>query len=140
MESGPMSHHVLVVDDDPEFRTLVRAFLAEMDFSVNEAADGRAALQLMSQHRFDAVLLDVVMPECEGLETIQAIRKGGCDCPILAISGTSSRSVYLTMAHHLGAAATLEKPVSREQLRAALNEILRNQSARGAHTAVPAVP
>ena len=125
---------ILVVDDDPEFRALVRPFLADMDYSVKEAADGRLALQLLSQNRFDAVILDVVMPECEGLESIQAIRKRGFGCPILATSGASSRSEYLRMARHLGAAAVLEKPVSREGLRATLQELLRTRSARGADT------
>ena len=122
MPAAPL-HQVLVVDDDPEFRTLVRTFLAGSDFSLSEAVDGVAALHLMKHRRFDALIVDIVMPEGEGLETIREVHRLYPDCRILVTSGASFRDVYFQSARLLGAQWILEKPVSREQLYAGLNRL-----------------
>jgi DNA-binding response OmpR family regulator len=121
---APMRHEVLVVDDDPEFRTLVRTLLAGSGFCVNEAANGKAALMLIERRPFDVLIMDIVMSDGEGLETIHAVRKRDFKCPILAISGVDSRSVYLKTARLLGADLTLEKPIGREELYASLNRLV----------------
>ena len=110
----------MIVDDDPEFRTLVRTFLANSDFSVSEAVNGDVALRLMQDRRFDALIMDMVMPEGEGLETIRAVRKRYPECRILATSG---KNVYLQAARLLGADVILEKPISREELYDSLNHL-----------------
>ncbi len=66
---------ILVVDDDPRLRELVRYVLDRAGFSVREAADGRAALAALAQGVPDLVLLDVRMPEVDGIEVCRALRR-----------------------------------------------------------------
>jgi DNA-binding NtrC family response regulator len=119
----PPLHQVLVVDDDPEFRTLVRLLLADSEFSVCEAADGASALVLLRQRRFSALIVDIVMPDGDGLETIAEVHKLYPECPILATSGASYRNFYLQSAHLMGARMVLEKPIDRDRLYAVLSRL-----------------
>ena len=70
-----MSIQVLVVDDYPMNRDLLKRILAEPEFSVIDAEDGLEALQLLSQHSFDVVLLDVMMPGMDGIEVCRHLRE-----------------------------------------------------------------
>ena len=70
-----MSIQVLVVDDYPMNRDLLKRILAEPEFSVVDAEDGLEALQLLSQHNFDVVLLDVMMPGMDGIEVCRHLRE-----------------------------------------------------------------
>lgn len=65
---------VLVVDDEPVLRAVVREVLMEDGYGVIEAADGRAMLELLEQERPDLVLMDVMMPGLDGREADQALR------------------------------------------------------------------
>jgi CheY-like chemotaxis protein len=116
------ARHLLVVDDDPEFRALVRTLLAGSEYSVSEAADGDAALRLLERQPFDVIVIDMVMPEREGLETVEAVRQRYPECRIVATSGAGQGSVYLQVACRLGAAAILAKPIDRERLHFALGQ------------------
>jgi CheY-like chemotaxis protein len=118
--SDSLTRQLLVVDDDPEFRALVRTMLGRSEFSVSEAADGDVALRLLACHRFDTLIIDMVMPEREGLETIRLVRELYPECRVIATSGVGNRSVYLQAARKFGASATLEKPIDRERLNNAL--------------------
>jgi DNA-binding NtrC family response regulator len=121
--ASPPLHQVLVVDDDPDFRTLVRLLLTDSEFSVSEAADGASALLLMRQRRFGALIVDIVMPDRDGLETIVAVHKLYPECPILATSGAGFRNFYLQSARLLGAWIVLEKPIDRDRLYAVLSRL-----------------
>src|SRR5262245_21306492 len=65
----------LVVDDDDQFRRMVQRTLERAGFEVRAASNGRQALEIFNQHGADLVLTDLIMPECEGLETIVALRR-----------------------------------------------------------------
>src|ERR1041385_8900514 len=93
---------VLVVDDDADFRALLRAYLPPEEFLVKEAADGGLALDQMQEYEFDLIVLDLVMPEREGLELIPAIRQWGGRSRILAVSGAPKRWLYLKTAGLMG--------------------------------------
>jgi two-component system, OmpR family, response regulator ResD len=110
--SSPVS--VLIVDDDAEFRLLVRMYLANEEFTVSEAEDGNAAFQLTLERTFDLIVLDLIMPGREGLELIQSLKLVSPKARILAVSGVPKRSLYLKAAALLGAGLTLEKPFTPE--------------------------
>jgi len=103
---------ILLVDDD----ALVRASLAEIlndgGYIVCEAADGNQGLATLERDSFDLVVLDILMPERDGLETIRAIREKWAALPVLAISGgdVTGWCDYLRIAAALGADDTLAKP------------------------------
>ena len=66
--------HVLVVDDEPSFRALLRDILEEAGHAVTEARDGAEALAFLERGTFDVVLTDRQMPKVDGLELVRRIR------------------------------------------------------------------
>lgn len=119
-----MKHRILVVDDEDDVRRLAGIFLRDAGFEVLEAVNGVQALEVIAKHPVDLVVLDLVMPEKEGAETVQALRRLRSDLPVLAISGVVGADFYLHAAKMLGATATLRKPFTRDQLIGAIEPLL----------------
>ncbi len=101
---------VLLVDDQPELRRLLRRSLNKAGHEVIEAANGHVAVELAQQLRFDVVISDVGMPDMSGVELLEALRELDPDLPVVLTSGWPEASVAL------GAFAYLEKPVSFEMV------------------------
>ena len=78
--------HVLIVDDEPRIRTMVRRYLVEEGLQVSEAGDGTAMRAALERDRIDLVLLDLVMPGEDGLSLAREIRRGS-DVPIIMVTG-----------------------------------------------------
>ena len=114
---------ILVADDEAGVRGFLRAALEQGGYEVIEAEDGKQALKRARAGRVDLVITDLMMPEQEGIETIQALRKEMPGVGIIAISG-AFEGQYLKMAKMLGADAVLAKPVSAELLLAKVAEVL----------------
>jgi DNA-binding response OmpR family regulator len=121
---------ILIIDDEPRMRHLVAHVLRRAGHTVREAENGKLGLKLFQQQQPALVICDIVMPDGEGIETIQQMRLEAPTMPILAISGGSSQALYLRMAAGLGATASLEKPFDHEQLTAAVETLLRGHSDR----------
>jgi len=105
---------VLVVDDDEHFRDLARGFLEPAGFQVIEAESAAQCLsQLVFQkdclHNVDAVVLDLVMPERDGIEVVPDIRRAFPRTKIVTVSGARNSEVYLAVSARLGADASLPK-------------------------------
>lgn len=110
---------VLVVDDDPSIRALVRLYLEGAGYAVMEAGDGRLAMQILAGQPVALVVLDIFMPEMDGLEVLQALReKCRRVCKVMAISGGSAKIGMDLLGHAtiFGADAVLEKPFGPEML------------------------
>jgi len=103
---------VLIVDDDPKVRRTLRAILEASSHSVLEATNGREALQLIEQHHPDLMIVDIVMPEMDGLETIRMLRRKGLRMPIIAMPmrADSTAKRYSEFAKSFGADDVLLKP------------------------------
>jgi two-component system chemotaxis response regulator CheY len=71
----PKRKRVLIVDDDPAIRSLIRTVLLRTDFEVSEAKDGVDAIDRMATESFDAVILDLMMPRKSGYEVIEFVRQ-----------------------------------------------------------------
>ena len=117
---------VLVVDDDAEIRQLLQLALTQAGYEVAEAADGVEACRVQREEPADLVITDIVMPEKEGLETIQDLRRDTPHVKIIAISGggCSTADNYLSMATAFGADASLEKPFRIAELLAELQRLI----------------
>lgn len=118
--------NILIVDDDAQVRAVLRRILEREGHEVAEAADGREGAQRFRDWPPDLVLMDIFMPEQEGLETIRELRWDFPDVKIIAISGggKSGRLEPLDAARKFGAAVTLKKPISRQELLAAVAQVL----------------
>lgn len=117
---------ILVIDDDPSVRQVVSEMLKQAGHEVTMAENGREALGMLAGHRFDLVITDLIMPEQEGIETIQEIRRHNEHLPIVAISGGGRLGPgdYLQTARFIGADATLAKPFGRQELLATVDTLL----------------
>lgn len=111
---------ILIVDDDAPIRTYISRILSGDEFSVAEAEDGTACLEYLQDNRADLVIMDMIMPNQEGLETIMSIRKQYPGIKLIAISGGYGAD-FLEIAGKLGATAALKKPFDRQTLLTAVN-------------------
>lgn len=120
--------NVLVVDDDETARRALRRMLANLGHQVWDVADGAEALQLLDGVRFDLVITDVYMAPVDGMELLVRIHQRGLDVPVVAISGGGfiATDDLLAMARACGAAATLDKPFTPQQLRDTVEPLLRH--------------
>ena len=114
---------ILVVDDEEIVRTYFRQVLTDAAYEVVLAKNGADALAKLKDHPVDFVLMDLVMPDQEGIETIATLRAERPELKIVAISGKFG-GMFLTVAKSLGANATLAKPVSPDELLATIRKVL----------------
>jgi CheY-like chemotaxis protein len=77
---------ILVVDDHPSFRAIVRDVLISAGHTVCEASDGRDASRLVGRRRYDLVITDMMMPDMDGIEVIIELRRMSTQTKILAVS------------------------------------------------------
>ena len=106
---------VLVIDDERSIRESLRMVLEFEGYKVDEAASGRAALARLAAGPVDAVLLDIKMPEMDGLAVLEAMRSRGFDMPILMISGHADVTTAVEATRN-GAFDFFEKPLQRERV------------------------
>jgi PAS domain S-box-containing protein len=118
---------VLVVDDDPAIGTFLRRVLGESSHEVLDVSDGIQALQVCRKTEVDVVITDLAMPEKEGLETIQDLRREFPGIPIIAMSGMLDSDLFLKAAEVLGASAVLQKPIDTNKLLDTLRRIRQRQ-------------
>jgi two-component system nitrogen regulation response regulator NtrX len=106
---------VLIVDDEASIRDSLRMILEFEGYRVDEAAGGSQALTRVAERPPDAVLLDIKMPEMDGLEVLKAFRERGYDMPVLMISGHADVTTAVE-ATRRGAFDFFEKPLQRERI------------------------
>ncbi len=118
-----MSASILIADDEPVIRDLMRAILEGSGYRVATASDGREAIEEIDHREYDLVISDILMPEVDGLELIRHLRRRRPDTKILAMSGAVNR-IHLKTACAFGASGTLLKPFRLDTVRAAVSELL----------------
>jgi DNA-binding response OmpR family regulator len=113
-----MTSSILVIDDDPVVRGTIRAILEDEGHSVSSAEDGRRGLAAFRKSRPDVVVIDIIMPDKEGIETIMELRSIWPEGLIIAISGGGriATDEFLKLAKRCGADAVLAKPFEPEAL------------------------
>jgi CheY-like chemotaxis protein len=117
---------ILVMDDDDLLRGAIRVILESAGHQVIEAADGAAGLRLYREQGADLVLVDIFMPERDGLEVIRALRSEAPKAKVVAMSGggSSGRIDLLEAAAGLGAFRALWKPFHPRDLLTAIDALL----------------
>ncbi len=117
---------VLIVDDEPQFRRAVERALTLEGYEVGEAANGREALEAQAAEPADVVVLDVLMPRLDGLETCRRLRAGGDQTPVLMLTARDAVSDRVD-GLDAGADDYLVKPFALEELHARLRALLRRR-------------
>jgi two-component system phosphate regulon response regulator OmpR len=124
--SGPPK--VLVVDDDPRLRDLLRHYLADNGISVF-TADGAASMnKLWPRERFDALILDLMMPGEDGLAVLRRLRGANDRTPVIMLTA-KGEDVDRIVGLELGADDYLPKPFNPRELLARINAVLRRRGA-----------
>lgn len=118
---------VLVIDDDSSVGPAIRLLLARQGCDVELVTNGGDGVLAFETSPFDVVIVDIFLPDTDGLETIKRLRARGAIVPIVAMSGFRYRESmgagldYLGMAIESGATSCLRKPFSPQQLMAAID-------------------
>jgi len=107
-------HSILIVDDEKDIRSSLKGALEDEGYKALVAESGEACLELMEKHAFEVVLLDVWLPEMDGLETLQKVRTVDDPPEVIMISGHGTIETAVR-ATKLGAYDFLEKPLSLEK-------------------------
>lgn len=128
---GEAAGRVLIVDDGEMNRKVLRAALEREGHATRQAANGRMALELLASQPFDVVLLDLVMPEMDGYETLAAIKADEAlrHLPVIVISGVDELDSVVRCIE-MGAADYLQKPFNASLLRARINASLSGKRLR----------
>ena len=115
-------YKILVVDDEPKIREVIREYAEFNGYEVYEAGDGMEALSLCKETSFDFIILDIMMPRLDGFSTCKEIRKLS-DTPILMLSARGEEYDKL-FGFELGIDDYIVKPFSPKELMARINAIL----------------
>ncbi len=115
--------YILIVDDDAHIREVLRYALGQAGFSIDEAADGAEALRLAKITDYDLIVLDILMPEKDGIEVCSELRRSS-EVPILFLS-SKDEEIDRIIGLELGADDYVTKPFSPRELLARIRAILR---------------
>lgn len=118
-------YDILIVDDDTRIRQLLGKYLKQHNFNVYESVDAKAAIELLEQQNFDLIILDVMMPEMNGIELTKLIREKKTT-PILMLTALSETTDKIK-GLQAGVDDYLAKPFAPEELLLRINAILRRQ-------------
>lgn len=117
---------ILIVDDEPDVRRILRDLAEHDGHSAIEAGDGHQAVEAAARSAPDLAIVDIIMPEQDGFETIRRLRALCPSIRILVVSGGGKwvGGEYLDMARRLGAEAVLPKPFQLLELRDTIRKVL----------------
>jgi CheY-like chemotaxis protein len=120
---------VLVVDDEEQVRQLIREALEQAGYEVEEASDGKEGLKRYRSRPTDLVIMDILMPDQDGLETIMTLHREFPNSRVIAMTGGSEVIGilnFLDVAKMLGANRTLQKPFEVKALLEAVAAEVKN--------------
>jgi CheY-like chemotaxis protein len=121
---------ILIIDDDAAVRSATKILLEAKGFEAVAVADGKSGIAAINNDSFDLVIVDLFMPDMDGLETTKAIRQSKPSMPIIAISGflfggqCPEMPNFDAMAAEAGAISTLYKPFRPSELLQAIQKAI----------------
>jgi len=124
----PLNRKILVVDDDPRLRDLLRRYLTEQGFSVFLAEDAKEMNKIWQREHFDVLILDLMLPGEDGLSICRRLRAGQDNTPIIMLTA-KAEDVDRIIGLEMGADDYLSKPFNPRELLARINAILRRRGA-----------
>lgn len=122
-----MGKLIAIVDDEVKIREMVRAYLQNEGYETVEALDGVAAVELVDNHKVDLILLDVMMPNMDGLQALREIRMKHKKTPVIMLTA-KSEEIDKLLGLEMGADDYITKPFSMRELTARIKAVLRRCS------------
>ncbi|MBW8868942.1 MAG: response regulator, partial [Acidobacteria bacterium] len=126
-----ISPAMLVVDDEPGVVRLIERFASNLGFEVKTASSGREALEKLETENVAVALVDLRMPDVDGLDVLRGIRAAGAGCHVILMTGHASIDTAIE-AIKLGAMDYLSKPFDFDRLRELLSQVRQDIDRRGA--------
>jgi len=122
---------ILIIDDEPQIRSMLRLMLERVGYEVAEAPDGIEGIRRYRENPADLIITDLIMPNKDGIGMIIDLKKEFPKVKIIAMSGggVNRPEGYLDGAKKLGAARTLTKPIDRDEMLKAVKETLKDPGA-----------
>ena len=119
---------ILIIDDEPQIRSMLKLMLERDGHEVVEAPDGVEGIRVYRQNPTDLIITDLIMPNKDGIGMIIDLKKEFPEVKIIAMSGggLNKPDGYLKGAKKLGASCTLTKPIDREEMLRVVAAILKN--------------
>lgn len=121
---------ILIIDDEPQIRSMLRLMLERVGYEVIEAADGMEGIRQYRDNPADVIITDLIMPNKDGIGMIIELKKEFPEIKIIAMSGggVNRPEGYLDGAKKLGATRTLTKPIDRDEMITAVKETLKEET------------
>jgi len=118
---------ILIIDDDDQFRVMLRKLIERNGYEVIDVSGAQEGIRIYQENPTDLIITDLIMPDKDGIETIQELKQHFPDVKIIAISGGGRLGPegYLYLAKMLGANRTLTKPIELPELLKAIEELLK---------------
>ena len=113
---------IIIVDDDPTVRAIAVEFLRDGDHAIVEAADGHEALRILKAVPIDLMVLDIALPELDGLDVLQILKREHPRLPVLMLS-TYPEKQYAVRCIRLGASGYLNKSADPDDMLAAVRKV-----------------
>ncbi|MDB4899649.1 MAG: hypothetical protein JWN53_1457 [Gemmatimonadetes bacterium] len=123
----------LLVEDDASFALLAKSVLEQEGFAVDTATTGSDALGLAHMHEYDCILLDLGLPDGNGISIVQSLRREGRTTPVMVLTGNADGQTTIRLLD-AGADDYITKPIIVEQLRARIRALVRRGGAQRTET------
>jgi YesN/AraC family two-component response regulator len=136
MPTAPQSH-ILVVDDDPDYRANLVEWLEDSGYVVREAANGQEAMRIASDMRFEVVVTDLKMPEANGLELLEWFKVMHPSTAVIFLSGQATVHDAIQALREWGGFDFLEKPIEMPALSAIIERAIALSAPKGARESEP---
>ena len=121
-------HHILIIDDEPEILELLNVLITSEGYEATKALNGVEAFALLEQHKFDAIVSDVQMPEMNGYQLVTNVRENPAtkDIPFVFVSALTTLEEML-QGYELGADEYIKKPIDPNEVVIKLNHIIESK-------------
>ncbi|MEW6158137.1 MAG: response regulator [Verrucomicrobiota bacterium] len=125
-----MKKHILVVDDEAPIRELLESYFKRQGYQVSVAASGNEAVTLANENPLDVIILDIVLPDTDGLELLGNLKTTHPNLPVIIMTGIGFDEELLQEARLKGAAGYVSKTLPLEQLLMEVHRILKQKSSK----------
>jgi two-component system response regulator HydG len=117
---------ILLVDDDATFSNVFRRELSRMDFEVDYESDSNRVLQLLGERKYDVLLLDIFLPETDGMTILQSVKKSYAELPVIMLTGYATIDTAIE-SMKLGAFDYLSKPFRLDEVKVVIDKAIENR-------------
>jgi two-component system cell cycle response regulator len=116
-------HKLLTIDDSKTIRMILQRAFKEFDCSLSEAANGDEGLKAAAEHKPDLIILDITMPQMDGIEMLTRLRATGDNTPVIMLTAEGGAN-SMQRANHLGVRDYIAKPFQNEALIEKVQKVL----------------